>query len=310
MNSAPPPSRFPLRALCLFFGLTFVPAWLGLAWLRASGRDFGWNQTGSTALALLALGLLPGLAALVAAGALPVAPGPVLVGRTQRKGFLVLALLVLPLLGALAAGVSVLMTLATWDFSLLGVHREVLLCVGPAHHGLIPLFPPPGWKVWLFSLAISPWIFLPLAWAEEAGWRGFGFAWLRPRGFWTAALGLGALTWLWRLPLLAWGCPYPGHPWLGPVLGLGFQLGFGVLAAWLREKSGGILAPALARATLSGAALMPLSLTVDYDPLLAHLQGAVGVGLMGLLLLFGLWAGLFPKDRPDGGKGYDRSLQS
>jgi hypothetical protein len=293
MTSAPP-NRFSRLALSLFLGLTFIPAWLGLGWLRAQGRDFGWSQTGSTALAIMALGLLPGLAAVAAAGALPAAPGLVLAGRTRSKKYLAPALLILPLLGALAAGVSVLAQLATWDFSLLGLHRELLLCVGPAHRGLIPMFPPPGWLVWLLSFLISPWVFLPLAWAEEAGWRGFGFAWLRPRGFWIAALGLGALTWLWRLPLLVWGCPYPGHPWLGPVLGLGFELGFGVLAAWLREKSGGILAPALARATLSGAALMPLSLTVDYDPLLTHLPGAVGVGLMGLLLLFGFWAGLFP----------------
>jgi hypothetical protein len=286
---------FSLRALTLFFSLLFFTGWAGMGWMHAQGWEFGWYQTGRTLLGILGLGLLPGLAALVAAGAVPGDPASVLVGHSGRNRYRLLAFTLLPFLGALAAAVSVLAQWATWDFSLQAFHYDIFRLRGQPGF-VLPFSPPPGWLVWLVAFFISPWIFLPLAWVEEMGWRGFGYAWLRPRGFWTAALTLGALNWLWRLPLYHWGYPYADHPWLGPLAGLGFQLGFGVVATWLREKSGSIFAPALARSTLFGAGLIPMSLTVDYDPLLAHLQGVAGIGLLGLLILLGLWAGLFPNN--------------
>lgn len=263
--------------------------------MHAQGWDLGWNPAGQTIFFLSALGLFPGLAAWVAVGALPIDPLPIMIGKAGRGRYLAAAFTLLPFVGALAAAISVLVQWAAWDLTLQTLHHELFLRLGKTALPL-PLTPPPVWAVWLFSFFISPWLFLPLAWVEETGWRGFGYAWLRPRGFWTTALGLGVLSWAWRLPLLIWGYPYPGHPWLGPLVGLGFQLGFSVTATWLREKSGGLLAPALARSTLFGAALIPLSLTVDYDPLLAHLQGVIGVGLMGLLALFGAVTGWFSQD--------------
>lgn len=144
---------------------------------------------------------------------------------------------------------------------------------------------PQGWAVWLAMVLLGPaaW-FLP-AWAEETAWRGLLFHWLRGRGFWLTALAAGLLEWAWRLPLYLRGYAYPDHLQLAPWLGLGFILLTSVLLTWLRAASGAIWAPAAARATLSTGALIPLSLTRDYDAAWTHLQGVPGMVLLLILIL-------------------------
>jgi hypothetical protein len=254
--------------------------------MQQQGWDLGWNQTGRTALILYSLGFIPALAALLtlifAPGALTWPPRCL---RTLGKPvYLLAAWTLLPFLGLLAAAISVLFHGAAWDLSLLSLHHDLALR-WPDNAARLAMYPPPAWAVWLFSLVLSPIIFFVPAWVEEWGWRGFGFQWLRPRGFWFCALSLGGLSWLAKAPFIFYGYMYPWHPWLGLLVGLGFQLGISIVCTWLREASGGLWAPALARATLFGAAAIPLSFTADYDPLWTHLQGLAGVGLLALFAL-------------------------
>jgi hypothetical protein len=295
------PPKIPKGSALLFFFLALIPAWGLMAWMHRSGWDLGWNQTGLTALALMALGTLPGIGAWIAAVAGAQKLKPALGWRVGRPAYLIAAWFLLPFLGMLAAALSVLFKQTEWDLSMLALAHDLAMRWPEA--GFQPGFmAPKAWGVSLFFLLADPWLLLFPAWLEETGWRGFGYAWLRPRGFWVTVAALGLLSWLWRAPLLWWGFPYPGHTWLALGMGLGFQLGLSLVCTWLREASGGVLAPALARATVFGAAALPMSLTANYDPAWTHLQGLPGIALLGLLALLGWWADLFPP-RATPGKG-------
>ncbi len=279
----------------VFVGMVLLSGPLLAAGARHLGWDLGWNQTGETSFWLMLLGVIPGTAAWLAwtlqrAKYVPTTP------RVHRRWYWLLAWSVLPFLGLLAGALTVLLQGAEWDFSLLNVHHDLNLRWDPKWVQL-PEYPPAPWTVWTWALLIDPWLcFLP-AWFEEYGWRGFGYAWLAPRGFWFCALSLGFLEWAWKLPLIFCGFMYPEHPWLGSLAGLGFFLGTSVICTWLRSATGGLGAPALARATLFGAATISMTFTVDYEPLWGHLTGFIGVGVLGLFVTVGALAHWFTPDR-------------
>lgn len=106
---------------------------------------------------------------------------------------------------------------------------------------------------------------------EEVGWRGFALPRLQARKPALAAAAMLTLPWaVWHLPLFAFT---PGlHGMATPVGAASWLLSLlagSVVLAWLRNSSGGVLAPALFHATLDIAVLAPMG-----DPLLPLLVSA------------------------------------
>lgn len=277
----------PLSAAVVFLAVLLATGWWPVHAALARGWEFGWNIDGHSAWLLTLMRFGPGLAAFCG---LALAQGPLREGlglSAGRPQYLLPAWLLLPLLAAVAAALSVTLGQADWDWHLSVSQSDARLRWAVGRQ--MPDWSPQGWAVWLGMIAAGPVVWFLPAWAEETAWRGLLFHWLKKHSFWAAALAAGLLEWAWRLPLYRMGFAYPDHPQLAPWLGLGFIVLTSVLLTWLRAASGAVWAPAVARATLSAGALIPLALTRDYDAAWTHLQGLPGLVLL-LLIILGLWS--------------------
>jgi membrane protease YdiL (CAAX protease family) len=119
--------------------------------------------------------------------------------------------------------------------------------------------------------------------AEEAGWRGFLLPGLRARYGTTIAGGLVGVAWaLWHLPLYALpgaGLAVGGFPlaWFLPVV-----VGYSLVLAWLADRTGDALAPAVLFHAATNTAAGSLALVpVDWVALGAYVLvlWALGLGL-------------------------------
>ena len=141
----------------------------------------------------------------------------------------------------LLIGICDLIGVAKFDLSGAGLVERVLVEGGDpvAVRALLAApGPPPAVVASLRALVLTIGVFGPLALAEEVVWRGVVFGWLRTPwplfGRWATA-GLWAF---WITPTLAMA---------GQLWQLAAYFPLGVALVGLRERSGGVLAPALAR---------------------------------------------------------------
>ena len=286
---------FPTRSrvsFLVFVFLVLLCGWYPAYQIVQHHWTLGWYPSPEVTLLMTSLGIGPGIAAILA----------VSLGRgsfRQELGlaagkplYLLPAWFVFPLLAALAAALSVLLGQAEWDWNMISSVQNARL-QWPDHANFTQQYPKSGIAFWGALLLLSPIIWFIPAWFEETAWRGFCYARLIRYGFWPTAMACGVLAWLWKLPFYVMGYGYPEHPRLGLLLALVFALLISILLTWLRRASGGILAPTVARATLAGSAIFPLSLTKLYDPAYAHLQGITGLALLGGFIACAWWLGLF-----------------
>lgn len=282
-----------LASVFLFIGLVLLSGWWPALKMAQWDWNVSWDLSGSTALVLMLLGLGPGLAAFVA---LIIAKNQIRESLGLYAGkpiYLLPAWFLLPLLAALAVGLSVWWGLADWDWNMYEVLGGLSRRVHEGEAAWMHKFSPQGWALWLALLLFGPIVWFLPAWAEETAWRGWVYHQLRQRGFWVIVIATTLLAWLWKLPFYLHGYGYPDHPAWAPVLALVFTFFISVILTWLRAASGGILAPAVARATLTAAAAFPLSITRYYSTTIAHFQGLVGLGVLLTFIVFGWYLGWF-----------------
>ena len=122
------------------------------------------------------------------------------------------------------------------------------------------------------SITYAPLINMFAALGEEIGWRGFLYPQLEAGFGRRKGWLLGGFIWgAWHWPLIwligyeygaAAGNPagYAGFPLSGMLIFGIFTAGFGVLHAWLYEKSGTIWVPSILHGAFNGAAALPLML--------------------------------------------------
>ena len=186
------------------------------------------------------------------------------------------------------------MRVSRW--TLIGVVITVLLAtigfgltLGFGHGGLPQLLQFAGGLgsvALLFPVLVFP------ALMEEVGWRGYLLARLSHLGEARAAALTGIAWGVWHAPAIALvGFDYPAHRLLGMIAIVCFTMPFGMVLAWLRRRSGSLLAPALAHAALN--AMMPaLAIALPHsDSLLASPMGLLGAApfavFSGLLVVQG-----------------------
>lgn len=215
--------------LAVFFALTYAAAWLLWAPLVIL-QD---SMPGGVGFILGLLGtLVPSTVAVVLVGKLHGKAGVrrlfarLLMGRVGLRWYVALA--VVPLLGLLALGLSVLMG-GTTD----GINTTVVAVV--------------------VGLAFS--IFPGSALGEELGWRGFVLPGLQAKhSALGASLLIGPVWGLWHLPL--WLTGRESHPiYLFPVF-VASVICLSVLCTWMYNNTGGSL---LLIVLLHGTANLPLT---------------------------------------------------
>ncbi|MBN1595556.1 CPBP family intramembrane metalloprotease [candidate division FCPU426 bacterium] len=309
MRLSPPFILRRLGADALFILLLLAAGWIPAFTFRGWNWDLGWDVSGQAAWALAGLSLGPGLAALAA---VLFSAGDWRPALSAQKGilyYLLPAWFLLPLLGALAGAISVFCGFTEWDWYLGAAHHHLILRL-QADAGSTAASAPNPWFFWLGMWFFGPLLWFLPAWLEEIAWRGCLYHRLRHHHFWTIALSAGLLWWLWKLPLFFQGYLYADRTLLAPFLGLIYALETSILFTWLRQASGSVLAPAIARATLYSSALVAQSFTDLTNPLFAHLPGVTGLALLGVFILAGARWGGFQKQPDAAKKNPDRVLQS
>ncbi len=118
----------------------------------------------------------------------------------------------------------------------------------------------------LAAMTVAPLINLFITLGSELGWRGYLLPRLMPLGRSPAIVLVSLLWWLWQLPLvLGSQSSASSGPSEAAVL-LVWCLLFGTILSWLYFRTESPWAPALACASLSATANLPLLVLVDLAP--------------------------------------------
>lgn len=137
------------------------------------------------------------------------------------------------------------------------------------------------------SLAAAVTINMLAALGEELGWRGYLHDELIPRGFWKCSLLTGVIWGLWHAPLILQGHNYPDFPVLGVFLMTVWCILLSPLFTLIREKSGSVIAAAIAHGSLNASIGISLVYIAGGHPLwngFHHLSGFVLLALVNLVI--------------------------
>jgi membrane protease YdiL (CAAX protease family) len=149
------------------------------------------------------------------------------------------------------------------------------------------------------SLVINPLLGLVIAFGEEYGWRGYLQGELIKLGKLKGVLLVGVVWGFWHAPVVAMGYNYPGHPVLGAIAFLVFNLLLSIFLGYLMLKTGSVWLAAFAHAMLnSGYQWLTLVINIPNDPLFAFGPGLYGIAFALLLALIVLRDPVW-RDTPD-----------
>ena len=212
-----------------------------------------------------------------------------------RLGYYALAWLGPGVLCAVGAGVYFLLCPGKLDLSG-GYLRQIMEAQGnPYEAQTLPMGTLMAIQV-AQGVALGPLLNLIPSLGEEWGWRQYLYPRLAKRLSPRGAMVLGGVIWgLWHAPITAlghnYGLGYPGFPWAGIGAMCLFCTAMGVLLWWLREKTGGIIAPALAHGGLNAVAAAGMIFTRDggnpfVGPAPTGILGGLPILLLAALVLF------------------------
>lgn len=279
-------SSCPISPIIIFFLLLFLADGFLIFHFVRHQIELSPQVESRAILLLLAYNAFPGLAALVA----------IIITKRSRLSlwrltschwaYFVFAFFLFPLLAFAAASVSVFFNLADWDLTMIDFFHNYYRRFGdhPAAMAWRELIRE-NWQVWLVIGIMAPLYALIPSLFESIGWQAFFYQSMPKKGFWLSSISTGLAWWIWYLPVIILGYPYPYHPWLGTIVGLGFGLTHQIILNWLHQSTRHLGLVVIARASLSGLALLPLMLTTNYERLWTHLHGLVGIAIMALFIV-------------------------
>lgn len=125
---------------------------------------------------------------------------------------------------------------------------------------------------------VAPFFNMIFAVGEEVGWRGYLLDKLRHRNSLEKSLIATGFIWaIWHAPLIVFiGYNYPNLRALGILLFIPFCISQGIILAWLKYRSRGIVLPALGHGAINAFSLIGLYL-YPYSDLLSLVVGLPGV---------------------------------
>lgn len=265
-------SRLPLREILAFVLLAYGLAWL--VYLPAVSGGAGPEDPIYGVSATLYM-FTPGVAALLvtfflwkprsgwrALGLIPFRP------VRRVGGFSLLALIVLPIVGAIAPWVAAAFGVIQLDLSTFSGFRTA---IEEQAQPLVPYLPDSGFPLMGLLLAIGfvavtifPMVLLSCL-GEEIGWRGYLLPRLLPLGVWPALIVSGVVHALWHSPQLFLQAR-AGTMDTGTILV--FVLGVtaaGFVFGWLRLASGSVWPATIAHAANNSFAILGFLLVTDAD---------------------------------------------
>lgn len=136
------------------------------------------------------------------------------------------------------------------------------------------------------ALVLNPLIGLVIAFGEEYGWRGYLQGELVKLGRVKGVLLVGVIWGIWHAPVIAMGYNYPGHPVLGPIAFLVFNIFLAIFLGYIMLKTGSVWLAAFGHTMInSGYQWLTLVVNTPNDPLYAFGPGIYGIAFAFLLSL-------------------------
>jgi len=133
------------------------------------------------------------------------------------------------------------------------------------------------------GLIFGPTINAVAAFGEELGWRGFLLKQCSYMDFWKMSLVIGIIWGLWHAPIIIQGYNYPQNPVIGVFMMIGFCVLFTPLIAYVRIRSGSVIAAAIMHGCLNGTAGLSLLLTTGGSDLTVGSTGLAGFIAMAIV---------------------------
>jgi len=136
----------------------------------------------------------------------------------------------------------------------------------------------------IMNSIIAPFFNMIFAVGEEVGWRGYLLSkFMEKNSIETSLIFVGIIWALWHAPLIIFiGYNYPSLRIYGLFLFIPFCISHGIILAWLRIKSGGILLPALGHGAVNAFGWLGAYLYPNND-LLNLLVGIPGIIVSSIL---------------------------
>lgn len=265
--------------LVLAFGLswTIVGVYLALG---------GRASSPAAAVVAVAYMLMPAVAAVAAQRVAGERVAALAVSFRVNRWFLV-GWLMPPVLAAAAFGASLLVPGVTFSPSMEGMFDRFAATMTPQQveqmRGQIAALPVhPFWLALAQGLVAGATVNAVAGFGEELGWRGLLQGELAGLGFWRCSLVTGAAWGLWHAPLILQGHNYPQHPVAGVAMMTGWCLLLAPLFAYVRLKSGSVIAAALMHGSLNGTAGLSFMLLAGGSDLTVGITGIAGFVVLAL----------------------------
>jgi membrane protease YdiL (CAAX protease family) len=277
-------TKLDLRAIGWFLAIAFGIAWLPFLpmWLDGQGLRSPW------AVLILLMTFAPTIATFAVTrwirrpSSIRESTGLRFGIRGGRWGlYWLFGWLGLIAFGVAAPFVGYLFGLYPMDLAGFSGYREVLESA-PVGQGILGLASIRTLAlVVLLTLPLYALLYVPTAFGEEWGWRGYLLPLLLPLGQWPALLVSGVIWGLWHAPLILLGLNYPEHPVLGVFLMAVNCAIFGTILGWTRLASGSVWPAVLGHAGMnSGLLLRDLFVLTaagaGYDTTQVYLTGWTG----------------------------------
>ncbi len=221
----------------------------------------------------------------------------------------VVAWLIMPVIGFLTLGISLLLPEVSYSPEMAGIMERFKDSFTPEQieemnkqTEILPIHP-----VWL---ALFSGMFAGLtvnaiaAFGEELGWRGFLLRQLSNKSFWSASLIIGFIWGVWHAPLILLGHNYPQHPEWGVLLMIIFCMVLSPLFTYITIKAKSVIAAAIMHGTLNGTAGISLMLIYGGNDITVGTTGLTGfIAILLIVILFYFYDIFISKDRIMIGKG-------
>lgn len=146
-------------------------------------------------------------------------------------------------------------------------------------------------------LLLNPLQGLVIAFGEEYGWRGYLQGELVKLGKVKGTILVGVVWGVWHAPAIAMGHNYPGHPVLGPIAFLFFNIFLSIFLGYIVLKTGSVWLAAFGHAILNSAySWLIIIVNTPNDPLFAFGPGIYGIVFAFILALVVLRDPVWKKD--------------
>jgi membrane protease YdiL (CAAX protease family) len=136
------------------------------------------------------------------------------------------------------------------------------------------------------TVVVGPLLGLWIAFGEEYGWRGYLQGELVKLGRVKGVLLVGVVWGVWHAPAVMMGHNYPGHPVLGPIAFLVFNLFLAIFLGYVMLKTGSVWLAAFMHALINqGYQWLTAMVYTPNDPLFSFGAGFYGIAFAFLVSL-------------------------